>query len=264
MLRVGPRSQACGRWGPRKGPPRPSMAAPTTPQGSREHSVLDVMNCKLNTTHPPARLPSAQAPTRPGTSGIYGGSPLLETLGPGQAYSGERGGGRGACTAEKGRTPRPGRGGGRVPGAPPQPPSTGTHQCSSSSGWAPAASPGHAWHRGPRGLSDWFPKAPQLLQEKEEMPTVCPHLGPWSLHSSTPRHHPRYRGGVPLHPQGGPPDVCRMRLPIAKDVPAAPCGRHEAPDVGTCPAPHREAAGQWGRACGQPTQGASSGKLGEG
>ena len=62
--------------------PRPSMAAPATPQGSGEHSVLDVMSCKLNTTHPPARLPPAQVPTRPGTSGIYDSSPLLETLGP--------------------------------------------------------------------------------------------------------------------------------------------------------------------------------------
>lgn len=121
--------------------PRPSMAAPTASQGSGEHSVLDVMNCKLNATHPPARLPPAQAPTRPGTSGIYGGSPLLETLGPGQACSGERAG--------QGREGDAGpaqqrRDGAHIPRAPPQPPSTGTHRCSSSSGWAPAASPGHA------------------------------------------------------------------------------------------------------------------------
>lgn len=43
--------------------------------------------------------------------------------------------------------------------------------------------------------------------------------------------------GVPLHPQGGPPDVCRMRLPAAKDVSAAPRSQHGAPDMGACPAP---------------------------
>ena len=236
--------------------PRPSTAAPTTLQGSGEHSVLDVMSCKLNTTHPPARLPLAQVPTRPGTSGIYDSSPLLETLGSSQACSAEqvgRGGEGGAGPAQqrRGRPHVPVWG--HIPRAPPQAPSPGTHQCSFSSGWALAASLGHAWRRGPRGLSDWFPKAPQLLLEKEEMPTGCLHLGLWGPRSSTPRRPPPYGGCPSALTWGASRRERRMRLPTAKDVPAAPCSWPEAPAMGACPAPHHKAACQRGRARGQPT-----------
>lgn len=204
--------------------PRPSTAAPTTLQGSGEYSVLNVMSCKLNTTHPPARLPPAQVPTRPGTSGIYDGSPLLETLGPSQACSGERvgrggEGGAGPTQQRKGRPHVPVWG--HIPGAPPQAPSPGTHRCSFSSGWALAASPGHAWRRGPRGLSDWFPKAPRLLQEKEEMPTGCPHLGLWGLRSSTLRRPPPHGGG-PSTPTWGASRRAQNETPNCQRCPSHP------------------------------------------
>lgn len=140
-----------------------------------------------------------------------------------------RGGGRGACTAEKGRSPHP------------QSPSTAPRHRDSPmllflrmgtsrlSGPCLAPWPPWALRLVSKGSS-----APTGKRDADHPPTPGP-LGPAQQH--TPLPSSLQRGSLCTH-KGGPPDVCRMRLPAAKDVSAAPRGQHGAPDTGACPAPY--------------------------
>lgn len=202
MFRVGPRGQACRRWGPRKGPPRPSMAAPTPPRGGGEHSVLDVMNCKLNTTilqrgclqHRPQQDRAPQEFMAAPASGNSWPRPGLQQ-GVGR--------GRGACTAEKRRTPRPGRRGGRVPGAPPQPPAQGLTD-------APLPPDGH-WPLlqgmlgavAPVGSQTGFQRLLSSYRKKRRCQPSAHTWAPGACNSSTPHRPPRYRGGPSVPTRGG-------------------------------------------------------------
>ena len=269
-------------WGPWEGPARPSTAVPTALRRSWEHGVLHATNWKSNTTRLPARLSPAQAPTRPGTSGIYDGSPLLETLGPGQACSSEQAGcgreegrARGAlgglclCLTEKRRDGSPEatvggmgeRAGPRAPpAAPHRPSSPGAHRCFFSSEWAQAASPAHAWHHGPRGLSGWSPKAPRPLQVEtgdSDQPPTPGHTG------SVQPHVPPQTGRGASAPTRGASRCAQDETPNCQQCPTHPRTADTRSPTHVAPAArHHEAegeaeataaaAGQWGRGCSQP------------